>query len=110
MPITKERAELLAKYLMDDKQRLEQLMAMPAEAAAAKINADGYDFSTDELVAFAEELEKQPAQKNGELSEDDLDNVTGGGVGAFLLGSIAWYLIEKALDNAWNAKPGKIRK
>lgn len=37
-----------------------------------------------------------------ELSDDMLDNVSGGGVGLFLLGTVAAWAITKALDNAWS--------
>lgn len=53
-------------------------MAMSAEEACAKINAEGYDFSVDELVDFAEVLNKNNGVKQGELNAEELDDVNGG--------------------------------
>ena len=94
MKITQERAELLCKYLMENEERAEVMYQCSAEEAAERINADGYDLTAAELADLAEEVEKLQARKNGELNEDDLDTVAGGGLGRWALESqVYWYLL-----------------
>ena len=78
MNINHERVEALANYFKEDTQRMERLLAMPVEEAAVLINADGFDFTAEELVAIAEEVEKVAGAQAGELSAEDLDDVSGG--------------------------------
>ena len=79
MTITKEKIEALAKYMGENEERAEMLMALSAEEACAKINADGYDFTTEELAEFAQGFAKALNVKEGEMSEEDLFDVAGGG-------------------------------
>lgn len=78
MTIKNEKFEILANYLAEDQARAKALSTVSAEEACARINADGYDFVADDLIAFAEIMQAAPGMKQGELTEDDLDNVTGG--------------------------------
>lgn len=72
------------------------------------INKDGFDFNVEELADFDVLIEKVATMQQNELSENDMDGVTGGaGVGLFLLGNVAWWMISKALDNAWS-KPNNL--
>ena len=90
MTITIERAESLAKYLYENPEKAETLMTMSAEEACAKINAEGYDFSADELADFAEVLNKTTAAKQGELNAEDLDDVNGGILVSTIVAGV-WY-------------------
>lgn len=90
MTITNERAENLAKYLYENHEKAETLMAMPVEDACAKINAEGYDFSVDELVDFAEAVNKTAAAKQGELNAEELDDVNGGILVSTIVAGV-WY-------------------
>ena len=66
---------------------------------------NGMDATYEEFVSYLNSCHKEMMEKgliasNGELSAEMLENVSGGGVGSFLLGCIAWFLIEKALEKA----------
>ena len=67
----------------------EALFAMSKEEACEVLNAGGNDFTTDELVEFAQAVQTVSKMKEsgGELSEDELSDVSGGClVVSFLLG------------------------
>lgn len=78
MTITIERAEKIAQYMNANEKRAKELYSMPVNNACAKINADGFDFTADELVAFAEVMEQASGMMQEELSEDALEHVSGG--------------------------------
>lgn len=98
MTITKEKIEALAKYMGENEERAEMLMALSASEACAKINADGYDFTAEELAEFAQGIVKSAVVKEGELGESDLDEVAGG----LPVGTIALALICNQAEHAWN--------
>lgn len=75
--LTNERVELLGKFLTDDKERAIKLVAMAPEEAVAQINAAGYDFTVAEIEEFGKNLKKFAGQQ-GELNEEDLNDVSGG--------------------------------
>lgn len=50
------------------------------EEAQAVLNEAGLDFTKEEVVELGELLVKGMDQKEGELSEDDLEDVAGGAV------------------------------
>lgn len=79
MSLTIERTELLGKYLQEDVERAKKLLDLDPEEAVAKINADGYDFTVDEVVEFGEHLSNAASD---ELSEESLSEVAGGVVAA----------------------------
>lgn len=80
MVLTNERAELLSNYLAADKDHAEELLKLSPEEAMVKINADGYDFTTEEIAAFGKELTDSVARMNSgeELDADTLEQVAGG--------------------------------
>jgi hypothetical protein len=79
MALTQERSIKLGQYIADHKDSAQALLEMAPEQAVEKINADGFDFSVDELKEFGEELKKAAdAQQAGELSEKSLEEVSGG--------------------------------
>ena len=76
MMIVMERAEALARILAEE-ERMEKLMNMTAREAAEALALEGFDFTAEELIAFAEAVcEEEPA----ELDEENLDAVAGGAV------------------------------
>lgn len=77
--LTQERANLLASYLNSDIENAKQLFELSPADAAEKINTSGYDFSVEELTEFGVQLKKViETTQEGELSENALDNVSGG--------------------------------
>lgn len=81
MFLTEERAQALTEYLGQDSDRAEELSKMPVEKAVAAINADGYDFTVDELKEFSEMVAKVSAAQNAddELDDEALESISGGG-------------------------------
>jgi lactobin A/cerein 7B family class IIb bacteriocin len=67
---------MLIKYLTDKKDEGFALLDLEATEAVAKINADGYDFTVEELQEFTNLLEN--ASTSDELDENALDDVAGG--------------------------------
>lgn len=79
MSISEKRTEQLTAYLTADLDRAKTLLTMSPENAVTKINAEGYDFTTEELISFGEEFRKAVAKNaEGEVSEEDLEDVAGG--------------------------------
>lgn len=80
MVLTNERAEMLANYLTADVNKAKELVDLPVEDAVKAINADGFDFTVDELKEFGTQLQKiaEKMNSNGELSADVLEDVAGG--------------------------------
>lgn len=106
MCITKEKFEILAKYIVDNEERAKALTAVSAEEACEKINADGYDFTADELVAFAEEMEKLSAQQTEELGAEDLGEISGGCpiLGGLLIASAVLYWASTSAKGWLNSR------
>lgn len=75
--ITFDRAELLADYL-SDVRNLEIMQSPTVEEATERINSDGYDFTTDEILSFGKYLDNQFSQEDDALDENILDAVSGG--------------------------------
>lgn len=111
MILTNERSEKLSAYLMADVEKAKALLDLTPEEAAVKINADGYDFSVDEIMDFGEQLQKVAASHtdDGELSEEALSEVAGGvviaagvlaaGVALFTAGVTFGYTVAR--DRGW---------
>ena len=80
MALTNEKMEKLSNYLMAETDRAKALLKLTPEEAVEKINADGNDFTVDELNAFGSKLQAavQAQSENGELSESNLEDVAGG--------------------------------
>ncbi len=103
MALTNDRAEMLAQYLADKKDDSYNLLDLEASEAAAKINADGYDFTADELHEFVEMMEKA-APAEGELDENSLDNVAGGSLAltaAFGAFAITYHFYARTRRSRW---------
>jgi len=75
--LTEMRAELISNYLTEDKERAAKLLALTPAEAVAKMNAEGNDFTVEEIDKFGDMIRIASAQDT-ELSVDDLDNVAGG--------------------------------
>ena len=80
MLLTEERATILMNYFGEDEDRTQMLLAMSVEEAVDEINADGYDFTIEELKEFSAMAERVSVMKseNGGFAEEDLSEVTGG--------------------------------
>lgn len=90
--MTIERMEEISAFLMTNESQIPELMGMEPSAAAEKINAMGFFVTTEELVAYSDALNKM--NPTGELDENDLDGVSGGGVvTTFLVGVCVGYMI-----------------
>ena len=111
MILSNERSEKLSAYLTADIERAKTLINLSPEEAVAKINADGFDFSVDEIMEFGEQLQKVAASQSedGELSEEALSEVAGGivisaavlaaGVTLFTAGVTFGYKVAR--DRGW---------
>ena len=84
--MAQDRMNALEAYLSEDEARAQKLGTMSAAEAAKAINADGYDFTADELVEFANSI---PQENSGELDEAALEGVSGGSWKSFWRGFIA---------------------
>lgn len=76
MMMTEERGKELMEYFEADPARTQELLDLPVEEAVAKMNADGHDFTQEELEVFDAALDYVP--EKDELKADDLDAVAGG--------------------------------
>lgn len=76
MALTEERGKKLMDYFEADPARAQELLELPVEEALAKLNADGNDFTKEELEAFDAALTYEP--EKGELKAEELDAVAGG--------------------------------
>jgi len=72
--MTNERAKLLSNILNEDADRANKLVALEPAVAIEKINALGYDFTVEELVAYGKAL----AASQGKVEDEALSGVAGG--------------------------------
>lgn len=80
--MTEERMQKLADFLSSNQERMGKILDMSVEDAQKAINSEGYDFTVDELKEFSETMSIMATKNVGsELSEDALDDVSGGVVG-----------------------------
>lgn len=104
-------------YLVADEARAAALLALSAEDACAKMNADGLNITPEELQNFDEVMAKiEKAGSADELSENDLDDVAGGATitVAMVIGAMAklggavkaieWFLKKGYQLGRWVAK------
>lgn len=99
--MTIERVNEISTVLAQDVEVAKSLLEMSPEEAAAKLNADGFEVSADELIDYGEELKKMNANAgSGELNEKDLENASGGIAfsTALLIGVVAGYAMSQ---NKW---------
>lgn len=95
------RMQALAEYLSKDSDRTEKLFEMGAEAAQKEINADGFDYTVDELRTFAQEVLNVGQNASGEMNAEELDKVSGGVAFATLCGAfLVCYTTKKGCDLA----------
>ena len=111
MVLTEERATKLSNYLLSDVDRAKKLADYPAEEALAMINADGNDFTIDEIKEFGKIMEHVSTTKaeDGELDDSALEEVAGGivitagllaaGVALFTAGVTFGYKVAR--DRGW---------
>ncbi len=85
--MTIETAKKFEEALADKEYAAELLKLDPKEAKAS-LAAKGYEFSDEDLMEMAEAIQKALTQaKDGELSENDLEAVAGGGhIGSYVAG------------------------
>lgn len=78
--LTETRAEILTNYLSADADRAKTLFDLDPKDALEKINADGVDFTIEELEEYCTSFKSYVSQQaaDGELSADALDDVAGG--------------------------------
>lgn len=83
-----------------DEAQIKALFDLPVEEAVAQFKAKGYDFTAEELEAFAEHL-KTVVTNSEELDENALANVSGGSISAaiFLVGVLGGMIIARR--NPW---------
>ena len=106
MNLTVERTELLGQYLQEDVDRANKLLELTPDEAAKLINADGYDFSAEEVAEFGENL-KAASATNEELSEESLSEVSGGVIAG---AAIAVYVACVALGVKLGVAAGSHKK
>jgi lactobin A/cerein 7B family class IIb bacteriocin len=77
--LTMERANMISDYLSQDAERTKELFNLMPSEAVEKINADGFDFTVEEITEYGENLKKIADKNgNGELDANELDDVSGG--------------------------------
>lgn len=74
--LTQERANVISQYLEADQERAKELLALEPADAAKKMNADGNDFTVNEIIDYGKAL--KVAVSKDELGAEDLDSVAGG--------------------------------
>lgn len=69
------------QVVMQDKQYVKELMALESiEDIKDKFACAGIDFTTEEIEELVAAVVASTASEDGELSENTLDNVTGGSI------------------------------
>lgn len=76
--MTEERLNEIAQAIGADEARAKALFELSPEAAAEKLTKEGFAVTADELIAFGKEAKKALSKVEGELGENDLENVAGG--------------------------------
>lgn len=77
--VDEKRMELLVSELEKLKDHLPEMIQLSPEEVVEIVNKDGGDFTIEEVAAFGKEVVNNFLAKDGELSEEDLENVAGGG-------------------------------
>lgn len=102
MMLTQERADILTSFFTKDLDQAQKIFDMDLEDALAVVNAEGYDFSAEELEAYNEALKQN--LKQGELDDSDLDNVSGGVVvstGVMIACGLGGFAAAFACNKKW---------
>ena len=77
--VDEKRMELLVSKFERLKDHLPEMIQLSPEKVVEIVNKDGGDFTIEEVTAFGKEVVNNVLAKDGELSEEDLENVAGGG-------------------------------
>ena len=92
--MTQEQFEARMEELLKDEAFCEELKACPGPQEIADLfTQKGIEIDAEDVMALAKGL-----QENGEISDEDLENVSGGSLLAFLAGVV--------LPFAWSTLPG----
>ena len=75
--LSQERIVEIADILGSDEKRIRELLELTPEQAAEKLSSEGKTVKAEELIKFAECMDKL-AGTNGELDEEGLEQVAGG--------------------------------
>lgn len=86
--MTEERANAIFSAI-EAYEDAESLFKMTPEEAVAALNADGNDFSVEEIIEVGKALQTVAscAGENGEINLEELENVSGGSGYASLVGN-----------------------
>ena len=77
--MTQEKASILIQTLSQEPEKAQRLYAMEPEQAAAELCAMGCDVTAEDLKDFGKALEQYQKTSGGELSEEQMEDVAGGG-------------------------------
>lgn len=78
MGIDKERAEILTAYFTTDKERARKIFALPLKKAREIINADGFNFTEEELKTYVDYILSLFSEGSDELAESEMKDISGG--------------------------------
>ena len=78
MKMDEMRAEQLGKYLASDTEKAKKLLTLSPEEAMEAINAEGYDFTLEEINEYGAKIRRVSALSSDEISEENLEEVAGG--------------------------------
>jgi len=98
--LTQLRAEKLVDFLLSDENRAAKLFELEAQMAAEQINADGNDFTEDEISEFGKALLKDSHLHNGEFYVNFLDNITRGKLWSIRVMPPKWKVLARG-GAAW---------
>ena len=117
--MTKERYDELVE-VYGAPAKAEELFEAGIDGAVEKLQAEGYDFTREEIFEFYQALDKEneaaAENKEGELGEEALENVAGGLLGAALVAiGISYmaytgkhgYLSNPGVYPPWSSKKNK---
>lgn len=94
MALTYERTEKIGEYLKADPERAKKLLEMSADDALKAMNADGNDFTVDELREFDTLMVAASMESKEELDTEALESVAGGiitvGTASLVVSIVSW--------------------
>lgn len=84
MGFDKKRAEELTDYFTSDEDRARKIFALPLKTACKIINADGFDFTEEELKTYADYILSLFSDSADELDETEMKDISGGRHGTLM--------------------------
>ncbi len=106
-----ERNEKLARFIQDNPEEAKAIIECAVndstEAAATKLNQFGFDYTAKEMEEITDQVVSMLGTTEGELSDEALENVSGGVIPVFVLGYWAVCFgagAAKALVDNWNRR------